>query len=194
MKLPILAYGHPKLRQKCKNITKSYPKLKNLIDDMWETLYAANGAGLAAPQIDRSIRLFILDTVEEYEQSTLKEKGKFVGDKGITEVFINPQILESAGNVWSSPEGCLSIPNVWVDTERKMSLIIKYLNENFEEKEMFFSGATARAIFHEYDHIEGILFTDYADNRVIKDKLERISRGEVKVNYKMLFNRPDKQK
>jgi peptide deformylase len=192
MKYPILAYGHPKLRQKCDNISKSYPRLTKLIDDMWETLYAANGAGLAAPQIGKSIRLFILDTIEEYKQSTIREREKFIGDEGIKEVFINPTILETAGNTWYSPEGCLSIPNVWVDTERKMSLIIKYFNEGFEEKEMFFSGETARAIFHEYDHIEGILFTDYADNKVIKDKLERISRGDVKVNYKMLFNKPGK--
>jgi peptide deformylase len=189
MKLPILAYGHPKLRQKCEDITKNYPKLDNLIEDMWETLYAANGAGLAAPQVGRSIRLFVIDTIEEYDQSSTKGREKFVGDKGITEVFINPKIIEAAGKVWSNPEGCLSIPNVWVDTERKMSLIIRYLNGNFDEREMFFSGATARAIFHEYDHIEGILFTDYANNPVIKDKLERISRGDVKVSYKMLFHK-----
>jgi len=187
MKLPILAYGHPKLRQKCEDITKNYPKLDTLIEDMWETLNAANGAGLAAPQVGRSIRMFILDTAEEYEQSSIRAKEKFIGDKGITEVFINPKIIETAGDMWSNTEGCLSIPNVWVDTERKMSLIIKYLNKDFEEKEMFYSGATARAIFHEYDHIEGILFTDYADNSVINDKLERIKRGDVKVNYKMLF-------
>jgi peptide deformylase len=156
---------------------------------MWETLYAANGAGLAAPQVGRSIRLFVIDTIEEYDQSSTKGREKFVGDKGITEVFINPKIIEAAGKVWSNPEGCLSIPNVWVDTERKMSLIIRYLNGNFDEREMFFSGATARAIFHEYDHIEGILFTDYANNPVIKDKLERISRGDVKVSYKMLFHK-----
>ncbi|MDR3626989.1 MAG: peptide deformylase [Ignavibacteriaceae bacterium] len=189
MKLPILAYGHPKLRQKCEDITKNYPKLDNLIEDMWETLYAANGAGLAAPQVGRSIRLFVIDTIEEYDQSSTKGREKFVGDKGITEVFINPQIIERAGKVWSNTEGCLSIPNVWVDTERKMSLIIRYLNKDFEEREMFFSGATARAIFHEYDHIEGILFTDYSNNPVIKDKLERIARGDVKVNYKMLFHK-----
>ena len=189
MKLPILAYGHPKLRQKCEDITKNYPKLDTLIEDMWETLNAANGAGLAAPQVGRSIRMFILDTAEEYEQSSIRAKEKFIGDKGITEVFINPKIIETAGDMWSNTEGCLSIPNVWVDTERKMSLIIKYLNKDFEEKEMFYSGATARAIFHEYDHIEGILFTDYADNPVIKDKLERIKRGDVKVNYKMLFHK-----
>jgi len=189
MKLTILAYGHPKLRQKCENITKNYPKLDELIEDMWETLYAANGAGLAAPQIGRSIRLFIIDTTQEYEQSSIRGKDKFVGDTGITEVFINPQIIETAGDVWSSPEGCLSIPDVWVDTDRKMTVIIKYFNENFEEKEMFFSGETARAIFHEYDHVEGILFTDYSDNKVIKDRLDRISRGDVKVKYKMLFNK-----
>jgi peptide deformylase len=190
MKLPILAYGHPKLRQKCENITNSYPKLDELIQDMWETLYAANGAGLAAPQIGRSIRMFILDTAGEYEQSNIRGKDKFVGDTGITEVFINPQIIETAGDTWSSPEGCLSIPDVWIDTERKMTVIIKYFNEKFEEKEMFFSGETARAIFHEYDHVEGILFTDYSDNKVIKDRLDRISRGDVKVRYKMLFNKP----
>lgn len=189
MKLPILAYGHPKLRQKCEDITKNYPKLDNLIEDMWETLFAANGAGLAAPQVGRSIRLFVIDTIEEYDQSSTKGREKFVGDKGITEVFINPQIIERAGKVWSNTEGCLSIPNVWVDTERKMSLIIRYLNKDFEEREMFFSGATARAIFHEYDHVEGILFTDYSNNPVIKDKLERIARGDVKVNYKMLFHK-----
>jgi peptide deformylase len=189
MKLPILAYGHPKLRQKCENITKNYPKLDELIEDMWETLYAANGAGLAAPQIGRSIRMFIIDTTQEYEQSNIRGKDKFVGDTGITEVFINPQIIETAGDVWSSPEGCLSIPDVWVDTERKMTVIIKYFNEKFEEKEMFFSGETARAVFHEYDHVEGILFTDYSDNKVIKDRLDRISRGDVKVRYKMLFNK-----
>jgi peptide deformylase len=189
MKYSILAYGHPDLRQKCNNISKSYPRLENLIDDMWETLYAANGAGLAAPQIGKPIRLFILDTVQEFRESTIREREKFIGDEGIKEVFINPKILEIAGNPWKRAEGCLSIPNVWVDIERKMSIILKYFNEKFEEKEMFFSGETARAIFHEYDHLEGILFTDYADNKIIRDKLERIARGDVKVSYKMLFNK-----
>ncbi len=192
MILPILAYGHPKLRQNNNDITKNYPNLKNLISDMWETLYADDGAGLAAPQIGKSIRLFIVDSVQIYKNSNSRGRERFIGDEGIKEVFINPEITETNGNMWIQAEGCLSFPTLSLDIGRKISCTIKYLNENFEEKERIFIGTTARVILHEYDHIEGILFTDYINKEAIKDELEKISRGDVNVNYKMVFNNSPK--
>ena len=187
MKLPILAYGHPVLRQKCEDIPRSYPKLKQLISDMWETLYAANGAGLAAPQIGKAIRLFIVDTVQDYRNSSIDERKMFITDKGIRETFINPVILEKGGSLWVESEGCLSIPKLQFDIERKLSVAIKYYDENFEEKEGVFSGVTARAVLHEYDHIEGVLFTDYVNEDLYREQVDKISRGDVKVKYRMKF-------
>jgi peptide deformylase len=187
MKFPILAYGHPVLRQKCAEISPDYPGLKKLIKDMWTTMYAANGAGLAAPQIGRPIRLFILDTVQMYKDADSKERELYVGDEGIKEVFINPVITETDGRLWTDVEGCLSIPRLQLDIERKMMLTINYVNEKFEPNKMTVIGVSARAVFHEYDHIEGILMTDYRDKEELREQLQRISSGNVKVPYKMKF-------
>lgn len=193
MILPILAYGHPKLRQANNDITKNYPNLKKLIADMWDTLYADEGAGLAAPQVGKSIRLFLVDSAQMYNNTSSRGKEKFIGDEGIKEVFINPEITETQGKDWVQTEGCLSFPNLNLDISRKISCTIKYLNENFEPKERTFIGTTARVIMHEYDHIEGILFTDYVNKEAIKQDLEKISNGDVNVNYKMIFNNSTKQ-
>lgn len=187
MKYPILAYGHPVLKQKCADISPDYPGLKKLIKDMWTTMYAANGAGLAAPQIGKSIRLFMVDTVQMFKDADSKERELYVGDEGIKEVFINPIITETDGRLWTDVEGCLSIPKLQLDIERKMMLKINYVNEKFEPKEMTLIGASARAVFHEYDHIEGILMTDYKDKNEFREQLQRISSGIVKVTYKMKF-------
>ena len=189
MILPIIAYGHPKLRLQCREISRNYTQLRTLIKNMWETMYAASGAGLAAPQVGQSLRLFIVDSVQIYDNSSYKERKLFISDQGVKEVFINPVIIERAGEDWIETEGCLSIPLLQLDIERKMSVVIKYLNEDFIEKERIFSGVTARTVMHEYDHIEGILFTDYVDKENVREQLDRITRGDVDVDYKMKFNK-----
>ncbi len=189
MIFPIIAYGHPKLRHKCETIAANNVRLQNLIASMWETMYASVGSGLAAPQIGKSLRLFTVDTEQVYDNSSHKERKLFLGDKGIKQVFINPVILETAGESWVQTEGCLSIPRIQLDIERKMSVVIRYLNEDFVEKESLFIGQTARTVLHEYDHIEGILFTDYVDKKDIQDGLDRIIGGGVKTDYKMKFNK-----
>ena len=191
MILPILAYGHPKLRQECKEVSQNNHQLQNLIKNMWKTMYAAKGAGLAAPQIGSSLRLFIVDSVQVYENSGYKDRRLFITDSGIREVFINPVITERAGDNWIKAEGCLSIPAIELEIERRMTVVIKYLDADFTEKEKIFTGETARAVMHEYDHIEGILFTDYADKELIREKLEKITRGDIEVDYKMKFNKAD---
>ncbi len=189
MIFPIIAYGHPKLRQKCETIVSNNAQLHNLIANMWETMYSSVGSGLAAPQIGKSLRLFTVDTVQVYENRSYKNRKMFMGDKGIKEVFINPVIVETAGENWTQVEGCLSIPGIELEIERKMSVVIKYLDKNFIEKESLFIGQTARTVLHEYDHIEGILFTDYADKTDIREELDRITSGGIKTDYKMKFNK-----
>jgi peptide deformylase len=187
MKLPILAYGYPELTRECEYINKDYPGLKSLIPDMWDTMYAANGAGLAAPQVGKFIKLFIIDTVQSYDSANYEGRQMFIGDVGIKEVFINAEIVELSGKGVTAAEGCLSIPALQFDVERKLSVIMKYQNENFEQRQILFSGSTARAVLHEYDHTRGVLLTDYADKEKIKDQLNKISAGKIKVSYKMKF-------
>jgi peptide deformylase len=182
MVLPIVAYGTPVLKEKAQDITPDYPDLKQLIADMFDTMYAAKGVGLAAPQIGKSIRLFVVDV------------SPFADDEpqldGVKKVFINPQIIEEQGVEWKFNEGCLSIPNVREDVLRKPEISIKYQDENFVEHQEYISGLLARVIQHEYDHIEGILFTDRVSQlrkTLIKAKLINISKGNVHVDYKMKF-------
>ncbi len=189
MILPVIAYGNPILKQKCNNIASRLPWVDKLIKDMWKTLYAANGAGLAAPQVGRPVRLFIVDTVQVYDHSDIKEKEMFIGDTGIKEVFINPKIIETSGKLWIENEGCLSLPGLALEIERNIMVTIKYYDEDFIEQEKTFIGTTARTILHEYDHIEGVLISDYKNYEDIKDKLTEISRGRIKVNYRMKFNK-----
>lgn len=184
MLLPVYAYGQPVLRKMAEPITADYPNLKELIENMWQTMYDADGVGIAAPQIGLSIRLFVIDT----EQIEREEKPEF---KGFKKVFINAKVLEETGNMWGYEEGCLSIPNITGDVSRHFNLKIKYLDENFVEHIEDFEGVNARVIQHEYDHIEGILFTDRLSaikRNLIRPKLENIRKGKVKdVNYRIKF-------
>jgi peptide deformylase len=189
MILPIVAYGENILKTKAVNITSGYPELKKLINDMWETMYNANGVGIAAPQIGKSIRLFVIDAspfseddeISDNEVSTLKNFKK---------VFINPEIIDETGDEWNFIEGCLSIPNIREDIKRKEKITIKYYNESFEEIELDLEGLAARVVQHEYDHIEGVLFIDKLSSlkkKLLKGKLNDISKGKIKTEYKMRY-------
>lgn len=189
MILPIVAYGDPVLKKKAKDITKDYPKLDELIDNMWDTMYNAYGVGLAAPQIGLPIRMFMIDPAPFAEDEELSEKEQ-EQLKNMRKVFINPQILEEDGEEWAFGEGCLSIPEVREDVFRKPEIRIEYFDENWEKHTDTFDGLAARVIQHEYDHIEGILFTDKLSSlkkRLIKNKLANISKGKINVEYRMRF-------
>lgn len=187
MILPIVAYGDPVLRKETDEIDENYPKLKELIENMFETMYNAPGVGLAAPQIGLSIRMFIVDTAYIHEDDV---EGEEPEEEGIKKVFINPIILDETGDPWLYEEGCLSIPGIREDVMRKDTITIEYYDENFELKEETYDGFNARVIQHEYDHIEGILFTDHLKplkKRMLKSKLDNISKGKVDVEYRMNF-------
>lgn len=186
MTLPIVAYGDPVLRKRGENITKDYPGIQELIDDMFETMYNASGVGLAAPQVGRSIRLFVVDAGGFADDDEDDEEGL----KDFKRVFINPEIVEEEGDDWPFNEGCLSIPEVREDVDRCEKITIKYLDRDFKEHEEVLEGLKARVVQHEYDHIEGILFTDHLSplrKRMIKGKLNNISKGKISVGYKMKF-------
>ncbi len=189
MILPIVAYGDPVLKKKAKEIDKDYPKLEELIDNMWDTMYNAYGVGLAAPQVGLPIRLFLIDPAPFAEDEELDEAEQ-EELKNMRKVFINPQIIEEEGEEWAFSEGCLSIPEVREDVFRQPDITIEYYDENFEKHTEKYSGLAARVIQHEYDHIEGILFTDKLSSlkkRLIKSKLANISKGKINVEYKMRF-------
>ena len=184
MILPIIAFGSSVLRKKCDEISLDYPDLDVLLENMWETMYESSGVGLAAPQINKSIRLFLIDT------TPFMEEGE--EDKAIKKTFINAVILDEEGDEWMFNEGCLSIPDIREDIQRKPIITIKYQDEHFDWNTDVFDGLTARVIQHEYDHIEGVLFTDKISplrKRMIKRKLEDISKGDIEVGYRMKFNR-----
>jgi peptide deformylase len=190
MILPIVAYGHTVLRKVATDITPDYPQLDKLLEDMWETLYASNGVGLAAPQINRDIRLFIVDTMQMFKSMDDKEKADYPGDEGLKAVFINAHIAELEGDEWPYNEGCLSIPKIREDIYRQESVTLNFMDEEFKQHTKTFTGITARVILHEYDHIEGKLFIDHISalkRKLIKGKLNDISKGKVNVDYKMLF-------
>jgi peptide deformylase len=189
MILPIVAYGDPVLKKEAKEIDKDYPKLKELLENMYETMYGAYGVGLAAPQIGLPIRLFLVDTepFAEDESFTEAEQEQL---KHFKKTFINAQILEEEGDEWAFNEGCLSIPDVREDVFRQPKIKIQYQDENFETHIEEYDGLIARVIQHEYDHIEGVLFTDKLSSfkkRLIKGKLTNISKGKIKIDYKMRF-------
>ncbi len=192
MILPIVAYGNPILRKVAKEITPDYPGLDALLSDMWETLYNSKGVGLAAPQINRDIRLFVVDSIQILNNLEDDEKDDFPGDEGYKGVFINAHIAEVAGEEWVYNEGCLSIPKIREDIVRKERLNISYLDEEFKEHTRTFTGITARVILHEYDHIEGKLFIDYLKplkKSLLKRKLSDISKGNISVDYRMSFQK-----
>ena len=179
MILPIVSYGSPVLRQKCEAISSNYENLDILLADMWETMYNASGVGLAAPQINKSIRLFIVDSSPFYDDDK---------KDSIKKVFINPEILKEDGKEWVFNEGCLSIPGVREDVIRKSNITIKYQNENFVTITEKFDGVNARVIQHEYDHINGILFTDKVSilkKRMIKGKLNDVTKGITPTDYRI---------
>ena len=190
MILPIVAYGANVLKVKASPADKEDPNLSKLIEDMWETMYNANGVGLAAPQIGESIRLFVIDAspFAQDEDLSLEEVEVLKDFKG---VFINPKMMEETGNEWDFTEGCLSIPNIREDISRKEKMTITYLDEQFNEQTLSLDGLAARVVQHEYDHIEGILFTDKLSplkKRLLKGKLNNISKGNINPDYKMRFS------
>lgn len=190
MILPIMAYGAPVLRTVCKDITAEYPKLEKLIDDMWETMYASNGVGLAAPQINRDIRLFVIDSTQIFSGMDEAERKSYLDAPGIKQVFINAYIQALNGTEWAYNEGCLSIPKIREDVYRNEQVTITYSDAQFVQHTTTFTGITARVILHEYDHLEGKLFIDYMKpfkRRLMKGKLEDIAKGKVSVDYKMAF-------
>lgn len=183
---PIVAYGDPVLREKAKDINASYPEISKVIENMWATMYNAEGVGLAAPQVGLPIRVFIADTEQ------LKKTRKNPDFEGIKQVFINPVIIDESGEEWKYEEGCLSIPGIREHVLRKPTLRVRYLDEQFKEQEQEFDGINARVIQHEYDHIEGVLFTDRLQpltRKMIQKKLQLILDGKVDVDYKMRFAR-----
>lgn len=190
MILPVVAYGHPVLRTMCEDITPDYPELEKLLSDMWETMYNSNGVGLAAPQINKPIRIFIVDTEQIVENFDDQDKKDYPNEQGIKKVFINAHKVEESGKEWAYNEGCLSIPKVREDVNRHERVKLRYMDEQFNEHEEEFDGITARVILHEYDHIDGKLFIDYLKpikKRLIKKKLNDISSGKVKTDYRMMF-------
>ncbi len=192
MILPVFAYGQPVLRKVATDITPEFPELETLIADMWETMYKSSGVGLAAPQIGKPIRLFVIDTVQIVEGFDEEDKKEFPDEKPVKSVFINAQIEALDGELWAYNEGCLSIPKIREDIRRHQTVTISYLDEDFQPHTETFSGITARVILHEYDHIEGKLFIDHISplkRRLIKKKLDDISAGKVKTDYRMSFMR-----
>lgn len=182
MILPIVAYGHPTLKKVSEDIEKDYPELEKLIDDMFETMYAINGVGLAAPQINKNIRLFVLDAqvfAEDYPEAD-----------GMKKVLINMYITEEEGEEWSFEEGCLSVPDIHEAVMRKPRIKIAYFDEKWEYHEEWFDGIVARIMQHEYDHIEGKIFTEYLSNMrkiILKRRLADISTGNINPKYRMIF-------
>ena len=197
MILPILAYGDPILKKESEEIDETYKDLETLIEDMFETMYRAKGVGLAAPQIGKNIRLFIVDGSPFAD----KEEGedddpRALGIENFKKVFINPIIEEEQGEEWSFQEGCLSIPKIRENVSRKSDIVISYYDENWELKEERYSGYAARIIQHEYDHIEGILFTDYLSplkRKLLKKTLNNITNGLIEIDYKMSFPKISKK-
>ena len=178
---PIVAYGDPVLKKAAQDIDKNDPELdlKKLVADMFETMYAANGVGLAAPQIGLSLRLFVIDA--DLMDDNIK---------GMKKAFVNPQIIEEEGDEWPYEEGCLSIPDIREDVLRPPKVTINYYDEDWNEYEETYEGLAARVIQHEYDHIEGVLFIEHLSGlkkSLLKSKLSNISKGKVKVDYRMRF-------
>ena len=190
MILPIVAYGAPVLRQVATDITPDYPELDKLIADMWETMYNSNGVGLAAPQINKPIRLFVMDSEQIFLNQEEDEKGEYPDEPGFKGVFINAHIISLDGEEWAYNEGCLSIPKIREDIYRNEEVTLQFVDENFQAHTKTFNGITARVILHEYDHTEGKLFIDYLKplkKKLLKRKLDDISKGKIKVDYRMVF-------
>jgi len=189
MILPIIAYGNPILRKKCNTISENFNGLDSLIQNMWDTMYAANGVGLAAPQIGESLRIFIVDTSPFSKDNELTEEER----KKISifkKIFINPKIVWSSNTLNNFNEGCLSIPDVTEDITRENEIEIHFQDQNFENQILKLDGLCARVVQHEFDHIEGVLFTDKLSSfkkKLLKGKLNNISKGKINSDYLMTF-------
>jgi len=200
MILPIVVYGDPVLRKKCVEIDKNHENLPQLIKNMYETMYDANGVGLAAPQVGKAIRLFVVDAspfaeVDEEDEEPEFTEAEMKEMDGFKKTFINAQIVEETGEEWKFNEGCLSIPKIREDVMRKDTLTIEYVDENFKKHKDTYTGVIARVIQHEYDHIEGILFTDKISpfkRKLISGKLTDISKGKFRADYKTKVFQPKK--
>ncbi|MFT4642976.1 MAG: peptide deformylase [Candidatus Azotimanducaceae bacterium] len=195
MILPIIAYGDPVLRKVAIDIDKEYPQLDELLENMNQTMENAHGVGLAAPQIGKAIRLFLVDTTPFADDEELEEEERaFLSS--FKRTFINAEITEETGDEWAFNEGCLSIPDVREDVFRNKTITIEFQDENFKKHTEVLSGLAARVVQHEYDHIEGILFTDKLSSlkkRLIKKKLDNISKGKINPDYRMKFYNPKKR-
>ena len=190
MKLPIVAYGSPVLKLVGQDITPDYPGLAELIENMWETMYNANGVGLAAPQIGKAIRLFVIDSQQLLDSREDDDEENHLLKDGVKKVFINARITKLEGADFAYNEGCLSIPNIREDVSRHEIVTLEYQDENFVTHTETFNGITARVILHEYDHIEGKLFIDYLKplrKKLLQGKLNDISKGKARIDYKMIF-------
>jgi peptide deformylase len=191
MILPIVAYGAPVLRTRGAEIKPDYPGLEKLIEDMWETMYESSGVGLAAPQINKPIRLFVIDSTQIFGNLDEDEQGKYPDEPGLKEVFINAKIISLNGESWPYTEGCLSIPKIREEVMRNEEVELEYDDQQFVHHTKVFNGLTARVILHEYDHIDGKLFIDYLKplkRKLLKSKLDDISKGKISVDYKMSFS------
>jgi peptide deformylase len=189
MILPIVAYGSPILRKIATNITADYQGLDKLIADMWETMYNSNGVGLAAPQINKSIRLFIVNSEQIFTNMDEEDKDEYPDGPGYKGVFINAQIDATDGKPWAYSEGCLSIPKIREDVLRAESVTLTFEDEHFVTHTKTFNGITARVILHEYDHLEGKLFIDYIaplKRRLMKRKLDDITKGKTQTDYRII--------
>ncbi|MEM7187871.1 MAG: peptide deformylase [Bacteroidota bacterium] len=193
---PIVAYGDPVLRKETEELTKDYPKLDEIIENMFETMYEAHGIGLAAPQVGMALRLFIVDASPfDDDEDLTEEEREFCST--FKRAFINARMVEETGDEWAFNEGCLSIPDVREDVFRQDTITLEYFDEHFNKHIETFDGMVARIIQHEYDHIEGILFTDKLSalkKRLIKGKLNNISKGKIKVDYRMRFPKAKKKR
>lgn len=195
MILPIIAYGDPVLRKETDDIPEDYPNLKDLVANMFETMYNAHGVGLAGPQVGLALRIFTVDTIQIL--TDVSEDSDFANQTGIKKVMINAEIIEESGEEWAYDEGCLSIPNIQEAVVREEKIRIQYYDADFNFYDETYDGFTARVIQHEYDHIEGVLFTDYLTplkKRMLKRKLEKISKGDVEVGYRMKFPNSKRKK
>ncbi len=184
MILPVYAYGQPVLIRRAKDVDVSDENLPTLLANMWETMYHASGVGLAAPQVGKSLRIFLVDTAQ------LEHEEQEAGEPGIKEAFINAEIVEETGDDWSYEEGCLSIPHIRGEVERPQEITLKYLDENLQAHTKTFSGINARVIQHEYDHIDGVLFVDRLKplkRKLINRKLDKIKKGQVEADYRLKF-------
>jgi peptide deformylase len=178
------------LRKVAAEVLPDHPGLDKLIADMWETMYASSGVGLAAPQVNKSLRLFIVDTMQMFANMEEEERTSFPDNPGVKAVFLNAHLVETGGTEWAYNEGCLSIPKIREDINRQQTVTMQFRDQEFNSLIRSFTGLTARVILHEYDHIEGKLFIDYISplkRKLMKGKLMDISKGKVEVDYKMMF-------